>query len=229
MALSQILTTALDELFKTEQRLADFVRIKPRKYRSTTAYAELEIDIALDKYWHKSKGGKVIVDLYAFVPEIQEKIHALHQDWDEPDYSKPLYYFQYRGNASEFDPSWTVHSEQDINEFVEQVSRWLNSDGLPWFDNFNSFNTVVSFLQKENRPYALAELYAAYSDRTQALQFLFKYLSALPRDIESQLQKLCDKNLLSENDKAYLLKASIQTEQEYDKRINTWFLEKEDT
>lgn len=229
MALSQIFATALDGLFKTEQRLAHFARIKPRKYRSSTTYAELEIDIALDKYWHKSKGGKVIVDLYSFVPDIQEKIHALYQYWDKPDYSKPLYYFQYRGDASEFDPVWTVHSEQDINDFVEQMSLWLKSDGLPWFDNFNSFNTIVSFLQKENRPYALAELYAAYSEKTQALQFLFKYLIALPRNIESQLQNLCDKNLLSENDKAYLLKASIQNEQEYAKRINTWWLEKADT
>jgi hypothetical protein len=85
---------------------------------------------------------------------------------------------------------------------------------------------LLDYLARAGDHIYLARLLAHWGRREAAMRHMTAFLNALPRQIERPLQSLTDAGLLTTDDQALLLKASIQNDEEYRRRVQTWLKEK---
>jgi hypothetical protein len=231
MNLAKQVGDAVDRVFADEPGLRGFTKHDTksgdsfRRYYMATAYAEREIQVYRDKYWTKD-GGKVYIELYCLIPEVQQLLGGVEQSWLNPDYSKPIICFQYRTSVDADETLWEICTPGDIAAFEMELRRWLTSEGLPWLNRLDSREGLLGYLARDGDHIYLARLLAHWGRREAAMRHMTAFLNALPRQIERPLQSLTDAGLLTTDDQALLLKASIQNDEEYRRRVQTWLKEK---
>jgi hypothetical protein len=230
MNLAKLVGDAVDRVFAEEPGLHGFTRHDAkegesfRRYYRATSYSEREIQVYRDKYWTKG-GGKAYVELFCLIPEVQRVLGGVEQSWLKPDYSKPIICFQFRTSPNATEPMWEIRTPEDVAVFETNLGRWLTSEGLPWLNRLDTREGLLDYLARAGDHIYLARLRAHWGQRETAMQHVAAYLKTLPRQIERQLQSLTDAGLLSKDDQTFLLKASIQVDEEYRRRVQAWLKE----
>ncbi len=223
MTLIKSINSSIKSIFKSEPLLEKYKQISIRNYLLVGGYAEYEIFFYPCKWWDKHNGGNFFGELYCLVPEVQKILYDTDQSLAKLDYTKPISYYQYRTDSKKkIDSAWKITSLDEIDHFKSEVRDWLINIGLKWFDNFTDFQSVVDYLAERESYCRLAELLAKSDRKMEAINYLYLYLRTLPRMIEKQLNLLCECALIGIEDKNYLYKASIQSEDQYKKRLDYW-------
>lgn len=232
MSLTKRVVHVIDQIFEEKDGLRSFRLVETtdgvffRRYFRQGPYAEGEISIQRSKWW-TAKGGEVFGELYCFIPEVQLAVHGVQQSWLAPDPESPLFYFQFRtsGCGEPFEQS--VTSNDDLSGFEQGLRRWLGSAALPWLRQFESRRGVLEYVGKQENAFLLALLQAHFGKPSQAKQNTARFIEGLPRNIEGEFDTLRARGLLSEEDHRYLLKASIQSNEEYGRRVQAWLEKRE--
>jgi hypothetical protein len=225
--LAKLVGDAVDRVFREAPELSPFARrdardgASLRRYYHATAYAEREVDVYRDKYWTKN-GGRIFAELYCLIPEAQRVLGGVEQSWLSPDYAKPLIYFQYRTSLDANDARWEVNTPADVASFEAGLHAWLTSKGLAWLDALNSRDGLLDYLARNQSHVDLARLSAHWGSAGEARNHVVRYLNTLPRQNERALKLLTEAKLLSREDEAYLIKASLQSNEEYARRVRAW-------
>jgi hypothetical protein len=232
MSLTKRIAHVVDQVFNEEDALRAFRLLEAkdgisfRRYFRQGPYSECEVSIHRSKWW-TAKGGEVFGELYCFIPEVQLAVYGVQQSWLAPAQGTDLFYVQFRtsGCGEPFEQS--VAGSDDLAGFERGLRRWLRSVALPWLQQFESRQGVLEHVERKEDSYLLALLHAYFGELTKAKQSTARFLAGLPRSIEGQLVALGERGLVSAEDKGYLLKASIQSSEEYGRRVQTW-LEKQE-
>jgi len=217
MSLNSLLGKSLDRLFIDGPPVVRFVKQRAsgdnlRRYHHATEFAQREIVFYRDKRW-TANGGTLYAELFCLVPEVQHAVHGMAQS---------LGHFQYVLSEPNPKRSWELHSPEDVAVFAEEIREWLSSIALPWLDQFESRDGVIRFLRAKRQFVTLAEYLASMDDEIGASQAISTWLEGLPRRIENSLKRLASKGLISPYDEAYLARASIQSEEDYQQQVSKW-------
>ena len=183
-----------------------------RRYYHATEFAQREIVFYRDKWWTAS-GGTLYAELFCLVPEFQQAVHGMAQSFG---------HFQYVLSEPNPERSWELHSPEDVAVFEAEIRDWLSSIALPWLDQFESRDGVVRFLRAKRQFVTLAEYLASVDDEIGGSQAIAAWIEGLPRRIENSLKRLASKGLISLHDEAYLARASIQSEDDYQQQVSRW-------
>jgi hypothetical protein len=227
MTLSTSIGTALDRVFASIPELAPFAKLKAsgqdlRRFFHDTGQTQREVLFYRDKWWSKEDGGDLYLELSCLVPAVQAALHGAPQSLAAPDYSVPFSHFQY--GTTEADPQrvWSLRSPADVTAFEEKMRTWLPSVALPWLAQFESTEGVVRFMREKKQFHRLAIVLASLGDAAGARDSMMHWLEQRPRQIERHLQRLAAAGLLSAQDEAFLLRVSIQSEEQYRQRLAGW-------
>jgi hypothetical protein len=247
MALAIDVTAAIDRVFAEERRLQGFSRCRVadgvsfRAYVRTTGTTQCQVLVYRDKWWSRT-GGTIYGDLACLVDAVQFALTGVGQSLADPDFSRPLHAFQYRtsrvgmasagmaadASASEgtggqtFDPVWEVRSPAEATAFGDGLRGWLQGAGMDWFEQFDRPDGVTRFLAARGDQVTLARLAAAAGDPHVARAHVSEWLAGLPRDIERSLDALLAAGAITGEDDAFLRRASIQSRDEYERRVRGW-------
>lgn len=227
MSLTKQIVHAIDKVFQEEDGLRGFQLLDAkdgisfRRYLKRGTYSDWEVSIHRSKWW-TARGGEVFGELYCFVPEAQFAVFGVQQSWLTPAQGVRLFHFQFRtsGDGSQFEQS--VGSAADLPAFEQGLRHWLSAAALPWLQQFERRQGMLDYLEGKEDSYHLALLQAYFGEWSQAKQSTAKFIAVLPREIEERLRTLRERGLLSEDDARYLLKASIQSNEEYAQRVQKW-------
>jgi len=245
MALANDVTAAIDRVFTQERRLQCFVRhgaadgVSFRAYVRATGTTQCQVLVYRDKWWSRT-GGTIYGELYCLVDAVQFALTGAGQSLADPDFGRPLHAFQYRTSpvgmasvgmaaaASEgtvdrvFDPVWEVRSPDDVAAFEDGLGGWLRVAGSDWFEQFERPDGVRRFLAARGDHVTLALLAATAGDPDAARACVTDWLAGLPRDIERRLDALLAAGAITPDDDAFLRRASIQSRDEYARRVLVW-------
>jgi hypothetical protein len=226
MTLSKAVGTALDRVKQELPGLIPFTRLKVsgpelRRFFRQTEGLQQEICFYRDKWWSR-EGGILHAELLCLVPEVQLALAGSPQSLDNPDYTTPCEHFLYGISAGDVERSWSIRSLDDVADFEVRIRAWLSTTALPWFEQFESMEGVVRFLERQGHWLRLALLLNALDDREKARGYMATWLSTLPRQIEYQLDELAGAGLLCADEHKELGRASLQEERRYRKTLEHW-------
>ncbi len=192
-----------------------------RRYVAASDWYQREIAFYRDKRWSK-QGGKLYADLNCLVNALQQALTGCAQSLAAVDFAIPLNHFQYRLTARGEDCVWSIHSQQDVADFEQQVGDWMTASAWPWFEQFASMPGVIRFMQEQERWQQLALLQNSLGQAVEAKASMQAWLESLPRQIERPLQELADVGLLSADAAKLLMRASLQEESRYRSLVESW-------
>ncbi len=226
MTLSKAVAIALDRIKQELAGLEAFSRLKVngqelRRFFHASEQLQREICFYRDKWWSKD-GGVIHGELFCLLPEVQLALAGTPQSLADPDYAKPLEHFQYSLSHGDVERSWQIRSLQDVKSFEQRIETWLTTTALPWFEQFDSLQGALGYLQRQQQWLRLARLHNQLGDRAEALKHLAAWFETLPRNIDMQLEVLADDGLLSETEQHSLSRASLQEEIRYREAIDAW-------
>jgi tetratricopeptide (TPR) repeat protein len=226
MTLAKAIAIALDRLKQELSELEAFSRLKVngqelRRFYHASKALQREICFYRDKWWNKD-GGVIHGELFCLVPEVQLALAACSQSLADPDYTKPFEHFQYSLSNSDVERSWQIRSLEDVKAFERSIKTWIISIALPWFEQFESQEGVLGYLERSQQWLRLARLHNHLGERAEALMRLVAWLETLPRNIEAQLDQLRDEGLLSDSERKMLTRASLQEETGYRQAVDAW-------
>jgi hypothetical protein len=226
MTLNKAAGTALDRIKQELSGLKSFTRLKVsgqelRRFFHQTEWQQREICFYRDKWWSE-EGGILHAELFCLVSEVQLALAGSPQSLANPDYAIPFEYFQYGISTGDVERSWSICSLGDLAEFEARMHTWLNGIALPWFEQFESMEGVMRFLERQEHWLRLALLLSALGDRVTARRYMATWLSTLPRRIESQLDELANAGLLCAEERKELGRASLQEVGSYRAVVERW-------
>jgi hypothetical protein len=227
MILNERLTTAIDLVFAETGILSGFSKretqdgISLRRYVMVTSYAERGVTVYRDKWWTKN-GGQVFVDLLCFVPEVQRALSGVDERWQESDYNHPVFSFQYRIMEATPRLQWQIDSPESIAAFTQELADFLANTGTEWFGRLDSRDGVLDYFAKKEDAFSLALMCKHLGSAESAREHVCNYLKKLPRHIQHQIDRLSEAGVLSQEDKTYILAASLQRNDEYQRRVENW-------
>lgn len=225
-SLTRAVGAAVDEVFK-HPRLQAFRKVpksdglSTRRYHRKTPAAEFEVSVYRDKWWDTS-GGRLYAELYCLVDEVQRLLGGCTQSWLEPDAAKPLIHFQYSMDIGADRPEWRIASIDDVAELHAELERFLVTDGLRWCVQFESRAGVFDYLEAQEAHVLVAELHAALGENERALRAFVVFMAGLPRDVETPLQKMRSAGVIDEQEERFLLRSSLQREDDYVRLLQQW-------
>ena len=226
MSLAKAVQTSIDRVFK-HSKLGDYVPVKVkggsalRRYYRRSEFAEYEVTVYQDKWWTKA-GGRIFGDLYCLHEDVQQALGDCTQNWLEPDYAKPLHYFQYSLCQASTLLELEVRSHNDVKALSTRLKQFLIEQGLAWFQQFDTHEGITAHLEHEMRYLALAQWQAYLGHKETALAAFKQYMAGLPRTIDNNLQSMRACDVLTEEDCQTLLAASLQEQNEYERRVKHW-------
>jgi hypothetical protein len=226
MTLNKAVGTALDRIKQELSDLKSFSRLKVsgpelRRFFHQTEWLQRETCFYRDKWWNK-EGGILHAELFCLVSEVQLALTGSPQSLDNPDYAIPFEHFQYGISTGDVERSWPIRSLDDLVDFEACIRTWLNTIALPWFEQFESMEGVIRFLERQEHWLRLALLLNALEDSLKARGYMATWLSTLPRQIESQLDELTSAGLLCTEERKELGRASLQEEGCYRAAVERW-------
>jgi hypothetical protein len=226
MSLNQSLSKAIECIMQALPAYRSFSRLKSSapvvcRYVDTTAWYQREVCFYRDKWWNK-EGGKLYVELYCLVNDVQLLLSGKPQQLAKPDYAIPLKSFQYRVASDSGHGEWSIHSMEDVAAFESKVTSWLEERALSWFEQFTSMPGVIQYMQSFGYWHSLALLQAARGERAEAEAAMLAWLHTLPRQIDAPLDELTRANLLSVEAHKMLSRAALQEESRYRSAVEQW-------
>lgn len=228
-SLNKVFGQALDGALAAAGASA-FARVAPgggptlRRYFARDGQRQMEITVYRDKWW-SAEGGTLHADAYCLADDYQQALGGVAQDWLKPDYAQPLHHFQlvFDDQARRF--SMTLGSPADATALADTWQAWLKQEALPWLERLETAEGVLDWLTRRGL-HAQRARYLLHQGRPeQAAGAVRDYLRTLPRNIEQPLRQLCGAGLLSEQDEALLLRASLQHEDRYREAVERWLSE----
>ena len=191
------------------------------RYYRARAGVEQEVAVYRDKWW-SNEGGSVSAELYCLVPEVQRAVTGHEQQWLNPNLDRPLLVFQYRTDPGAEDVVWPVTSVETAEAFGERLLDFLCHTALGWFEHFVDNASLDNYLTARQRHHERVCLFACRKEPAAAEAALRAYLLDLPRGNEQALDRLVSLAVLDADDRAQLLKASLQTQEGYAARVEAW-------
>lgn len=207
--LSRLLAKSFQVTVAQHAFFDDWERTKPREFWKRTVDLRLGIDLQLDKWWDKQKGGKAAVNLWC---GHRWSVPPIPPAWlDEDGFSSDNIRLTSEIER-ETDHWWPIASESDLSEFQLGFSAMLDGGGIPWLRKVSSKEGFVQWIAGSWRqhvpfPYAL-ELYG----RDELRKRVKAWLVTAPTRIEQDLQWLVEIGMISPDVSQRLWLASIQPE-----------------
>lgn len=226
MSLSRAVGAAVDAVFAVAP-LQAFSRLDAARHASIRCYyrrvpgAEWEITVYRDKWWGKA-GGRVYLELFCLVAEVQRLLGGCEQSWLNPDYSRPLEVFQYRTSNPDDDTQWEITSVADVVPFTDAVREALQRRGLPWLESLTTREGVVDHLLASGAHLTLAALLVGYGDAVAARAAFARYLCGYPREIDGALAQMTTLGVIDAAEQATLARASLQAQEAYARAVQQW-------
>lgn len=226
MSLTKALGAVLDRAIEGSPRFAAFAKLKTsgadiRNYYRETDSTQCQLLFFKDRWWTKD-GGTLHGELFCLVPKVQLALCGQAQSLAAPDYAVPFHHFQLGLQKTPVESTWPIHSADDVTRFETAVKTWLTTIAAPWFAQFDTDAGVMDYMERNGQHFNLALLHAKLGQSNQATAHLLTWLTALPRQIDAPLGKLHEAGLLSPADQATLARASLQSEEDYRRMLNSW-------
>ena len=226
MSLTKSLSASLDRTIESTPRFAAFTKLKStgseiRNYFCETDGTQCQLLFFKDKWWTKD-GGTLHGELFCLVPKVQLALCGQAQSLAAPDYAVPFHHFQLGLQKVPVESTWPIHSADDVTRFETAVKTWLTAIATPWFAQFDTDAGVMDYMERNGQHFNLALLHAKLGQSDTARAHLVTWLTALPRQIDTPLGKLHEAGLLSTTDQTTLARASLQSEDDYRRMVNTW-------
>lgn len=190
------------------------------RFRASEPYADLEIWVYPGKHFRKN-GGLVCLDLYCIHHEFNRAWGVENSSWPDGDDIWKVRVFQYR-LSSKADSTEFLLKASDVKPYQIWMTQFLKGHAGPWFRQFETATGVEKYLRSEGSYYDVAAWFSHQGKRTEAQKAFGEFLSALPRQIDAQLDDAQSRGLITNGDKNLLKKASLQHEDEYRSRVAQW-------
>jgi hypothetical protein len=147
---------------------------------------------------------------------------GVEQSLAAPDYAKPFGHFQFGLLEPAGAPTWQIGAPSEVSEFEGTLREWLTRVAVPWFDALDSLEGVERYCRERGNFLLLAKLRAHIGRADDAKRELTAFLRGLPRQIDKALEGTVRLGLLTDKEYAYLLKASMQSHDDYQRRLDKW-------
>ena len=128
--------------------------------------------------------------------------------------------FQYRLSTNAADVKFLLNG--NLDQYRDWLTRFLESEATTWFSQFDTSQGIELYLRKGGDLYSAAAWLSHQGKRHAAQDAFAEYLSTLPRQIDTQLDDAEQRGLISDEDKVYLRKASLQHEEDFRARVKQW-------
>jgi hypothetical protein len=176
---------------------------KPKEFWNRDDVHALGVDLQLEKYWEQT-GGKIAVNLFC------------GHKWEAPQIfpgwvSNDLFYSSVRlSKDMKQDHWWTVHNEQEIEIFAQDLKRLLVSNAVPWFEKVKTKEGFLEWYSTVNTMHACFPFILEISGVEGLRKKLIDWLWTYPRNIERTLDWLVGVDVISQNLSSEIRIASMQ-------------------